>query len=167
MHMRQNFFRVNLKILADIQGNSQRLKNMVYGNDAVLPDNLINLDEAWEGIFFLLTGESIGSYDQALPPLSWILVGPNDIDQNQDMGYGPASYTDIEQTRQIDLALKEISIDELSQRFDSATMLEKDIYPAIWDNENALDYLIQHFKNLKAFYHMASMQNEAVILFHN
>ena len=58
-------------------------------------------------------------------------------------------------------------MEELSQRFDAAIMLEKDIYPDIWDDENALDYLLQYFEDLKTFYQMAYMQNEAVILFLN
>lgn len=167
MSMIQNFLRVNSETLNSFLSDSHLLRNMVYSKEAIHLNNLIDIDKAWEGIFFLLTGESIGTYDQALPPLSWLLVGPNDIDRNQDMGYGPATYTDIEQTRQIDLALQEISAAELTQRFDSITMLEKDIYPTIWDDENALDYLLQYFEDLKAFYHMAALQHEAVILFLN
>ena len=167
MSMVQNFLRVNLETLNSFLTDSHSLSKMVYSKEAIHLDNLIDIDKAWEGIFFLLTGESIGTYDQASPPLSWLLVGPNDIDRNQDMGYGPATYTDIEQTRQIYLALQEISIDELTQRFDSATMLEKDIYPDIWDDENALDYLLQYFEDLKAFYQMATLHHEAVILFLN
>ncbi|OOG18542.1 hypothetical protein BWD42_00720 [Sphingobacterium sp. CZ-UAM] len=165
--MIQNFLRVNSETLNSFLTDSRLLRNMVYSKEAVHLNNLIDIDKAWEGIFFLLTGESIGTYDQASPPLSWLLVGPNDIDRNQDMGYGPATYTDIEQTRQIDLALQEISAAELTQRFDSIMMLEKDIYPTIWDDENALDYLLQYFEDLKAFYHMAALQHEAVILFLN
>ncbi|PUV24742.1 YfbM family protein [Sphingobacterium athyrii] len=167
MSMIQNFLRVNLETLNSFLADSSVLSDMVYSKETIHLDNLIDIDKAWEGIFFLLTGESIGTYDQASPPLSWILVGPNDIDRNQDMGYGPATYTNIEQTRQISLALQDISMEELSQRFDAATMLEKDIYPDIWDDENALDYLLQYFEDLKAFYQMAYMQNEAVILFLN
>ncbi|MDF2516020.1 MAG: hypothetical protein K0R59_1316 [Sphingobacterium sp.] len=167
MSMIQNFLRVNSETLNSFLTDSRLLRNMVYSKEAVHLNNLIDIDKAWEGIFFLLTGESIGTYDQASPPLSWLLVGPNDIDRNQDMGYGPATYTDIEQTRQIDLALQEISAAELTQRFDSIMMLEKDIYPTIWDDENALDYLLQYFEDLKAFYHMAALQHEAVILFLN
>ncbi|WP_343558605.1 YfbM family protein [Sphingobacterium sp.] len=167
MSMIQNFLRVNSETLNSFLTDSHLLRNMVYSKEAIHLNNLIDIDKAWEGIFFLLTGESIGTYDQALPPLSWLLVGPNDIDRNQDMGYGPATYTDIEQTRRIDLALQETSAEELTQRFDSITMLEKDIYPTIWDEENALDYLLQYFEDLKAFYHMAALQHEAVILFLN
>ncbi len=167
MSMIQNFLRVDSETLDRFLADSRILSNTVYSKESIGLDNLIDIDKAWEGIFFLLTGESIGTCDQAIPPLSWLLVAPNDIDRNQDMGYGPATYTTIEQTRQIHLALQEISPEELRQRFDATTMLEKDIYPDIWDDENALDYLLQYFEDLKVFYQMAALHHEAVILFLN
>ncbi len=46
-------------------------------------------------------------------------------------------------------------------------MTELDIYPTIWDEADAVDYLLEHFKIVKEVYAEASKNGEAIITFIN
>ncbi len=78
---------------------------------------------------------------------------------------GPANYRTPEQTKEISLQLSKLDKDFLKKRFDPSKMNQLGIYPdGIW-SEEMLEYLIEYFDDLKAFYAIASKNNEAIISF--
>jgi hypothetical protein len=113
------------------------------------PDSL-DLDKAWHGLHFLLTGTAWGG----TPPLNFIVAGGDTIG-DVEVGYGPARAFTPEQLAEVSRALDAISSDTLRQRFDPAKMTELDIYPSIWDRDPAdddtLGYVIEYFEMLKPF----------------
>lgn len=167
MGMIGNYLRVSKVELAEYLENSTKLEDRVYSDTNHNDIKLIDVDKSWEGLFFLFTGKSLATSSQATAPLSWTLMAPQEIDNEQDMGYGPATYTTSEQTKEISVALNNLTLEELKARYNGQLMNDLGIYPEGWDNVESLDYLIENFISLKDFYHKASTEDEAVIIFLN
>lgn len=164
MSMIANFLRVSSSELEDYKHDSTKLQNRIYGNDNSEDDHLIDIEKAWAGIMFLLTGETIETMSDNL----WrVIYNPQLIDENQDLGYGPASYLTAEQVKELNSEISDIKVKELKKNFDPDKMLANDVYPAIWDEDDSFDYLLGYFDKLQGFYKQASENNEAVISFMN
>jgi hypothetical protein len=91
---------------------------------------LVDLDKAWHGAHWLLTG-SVWEGDW---PLSFILKGGTDLDYDGPWNSPPRTFTPAE-TREIADALARVSEDELRARFKPDEMMQAEIYPEIWDRE--------------------------------
>jgi hypothetical protein len=165
MGMTGNLFRVTAKDLEEFLKDSSLLNTKVYSEDSDSENDLLELDKSWEAIFYLLTGHRIAEIEDAKPPLSWILFSGQIIDEEQDMGYGPAHYIDSGQVKQLNKELDKITIGEVRQRYNGKQMDEAGVYPEVWSEEWALDYLINYFELLKDFYKTAEKENKAVITF--
>jgi len=166
MGMIQSYLRVDNETLNTIIEDSRRLEDLVFKQDNTNNENFLDLDKAWEGVFFIITGQSFADAALEGGPLLGILMGPTEIDPDQDMGYGPATYTTAEQTRDIYNAIKDLTKEELSENYEPGRMTEEGIYPDIWeDDENALEYLLDYFDDLKNFYKKAAETGEVVITF--
>ena len=159
-----NLFRVTTKDLEEILKDSSLLETKVYSEESINANDLLDLDKSWEAIFYLLTGHCIAEIEDAKPPLSWTLFSGQIVDEEQDMGYGPAHYIDADQVK---LLNKEITMDDLRQKYSGKQMDEVGIYPEIWNEAESLDYLIDYFGQLKEFYRTAENENKAVITFVN
>ncbi|WNG20318.1 YfbM family protein [Cystobacter fuscus] len=120
------------------------------GEDAGRSESRLDLDKAWHGLHFLLTGTDWGGQ----PPLNFIVAGGETLG-DVDVGYGPARAFTPEQLAELSRALDAISSDALRQRFDPAKMMALDIYPSIWDRDPAdddtLGYVLDYFEMLKSF----------------
>lgn len=167
MGMIAKYLRVSQAELETYSKDSSKLEDRIYREDNAEDPNLINLDKAWEGIFFLLTGAGLSNIEDAKEPLSLLLNTALEIDPEQDMGYGPAMYNTISQVKEISAALNIITTDDLYTRYDAEKMTALGVYPEIWDEEDAVEYLIEKFDMLKAFYNDAVSEQHAVIFFIN
>lgn len=166
MGMIQSYLRVDNDTLNAFIEDSSRLEDIIYRDDINDNENFLDLDKAWEGVFFIITGQSLADAVVEGAPLLGILMGPKEIDPDQDMGYGPATYVTAEQTKEIYNAIKDLTEEELSANYDPNRMAEEGVYPDIWqDDENALEYLLDYFNDLKNFYKKAVEQGEAVVMF--
>jgi len=166
MGMIQSYLRVDNDTLNAFIEDSSRLEDIIYSDDITNNENFLYLDKAWEGMFFIITGQSLAEAEEEEAPLLGILMGPTEIDPDQDMGYGPATYTTAEQTRVIYNAIKDLTKEELSANYDPNRMEEEGVYPDIWQNdENALEYPLDYFDDLKNFYKNAVENGEAVVTF--
>lgn len=162
-----HYLRVSKEELDTYLEDSSKLEDRVYTENDQGDANLLDIDKAWEGLFYLLTGKSLNTCEEAIPPLSWILNSANEIDSDQDMGYGPASYTTIEQTKELSTAMDAISVEELKSKYDGVVMMGLGIYPEVWNEAEAVDYLIENFLLLRLFYNKASDNDQAMISFIN
>jgi Domain of unknown function (DUF1877) len=167
MSMIGNYLRVTNEELQEYLKDSSKLESRVYDERDSEDPNLLDVDKSWEAIFFLLTGQSLASSDEAVPPFSWILLGSNEIDPDQDMGYGPATYTTAEETKDLSAAINKISTDEIKSRYNGSEMNKAGIYPEVWTESESAEYLFGNFNSLKDFYTTASTNNQAVIIFIN
>jgi len=162
MSMIGNLLRVKKSELDEYLQDSSLLEERIYQDDAEEP-NLIDIDKAWEGIIFLLTGSNLA---EAEDPLVAILFSGQLLDEEQDLGYGPAHYLTPEQVVELNDELAKFSVEDLKEKFNTEKMMELGVYPEIWDEgDQAFDYLSEYFLILQQFYSTAAANNEAVITY--
>ena len=125
-----------------------------------------DLDKAWHGLHFLLTGAADGGNT----PLDFLVVGGDDVG-TVDVGYGPARVLRPALVAEIALKLVALPDAELQSRFDGAAMSTEKIYPDIWERDPAdddtLGYLMENLVGLrKAVADAAAMGHGLVIILH-
>jgi hypothetical protein len=85
-------------------------------------------------------------------------IGPDDY-------YGPARLLSAERVAAVHGALSAVDRTALRARYDAAALSAADIYPQIWDEEGeALDYLLENYEELRAFYAAAAAGGSAVLV---
>lgn len=124
-----------------------------------------DLDKAWHGIHFMLTGDGGGG---AMPQATLLLGGVQIGDI--DVGYGPARALSPEDTARFHEHISAISAEDFDSRFDAQAMLDQQIYPDIWDRDLAGDpdgrpYVNDFFQDLKEIFAEAAGANEGMIIF--
>lgn len=121
-----------------------------------------DLDKAWHGIHYLLTG-SVWEGDE---PLNFLIAGGETIGEI-DVGYGPARCIKSDHVRTINEILSRISIEDFKLRFEPDKMMANEIYPEIWDRKDEdgnLDYLIEYYEGLKHFISNAARNKMGIII---
>src|SRR5690349_8374146 len=144
-----NFVRVPTKQVVALRARPDRIKKVLYPDhdDTVMSDDVhLDVDKAWNGIHFLLTGDE-ASGDL---PLGFILGGEplGDI----DVGYGPARAFDAVEVHSIAAALEPLTRDVLAKRFDPAQLRAHSVYPGFadgWNQPDDRDYLLDHYDALR------------------
>ncbi|WP_236582261.1 YfbM family protein [Sphingobacterium spiritivorum] len=164
MGMIANLLRVTTSELEAYLKDSSLLEDSIY-NDEEDTENLVDIDKSWDGIIFLLTGQSLAT---AKHNLVRILFSGQIIDEEQDLGYGPAHYLTAEQVAELNGEISAITIADLKQRFNPEKMNELEIYPIIWDEgDDAFDYLADGFLTLQNVFAEATKNKEAIITIMN
>lgn len=159
-----NLLRVSKTELETYLNDSSLLEDVIY-NEESENENLVDLDKTWDGIIFLLTGQSFGNSNHKL--LSVLFSGQL-IDEEQDLGYGPAHYLTPEQVADLNAEISSISIADLKQKFNPQKMVEEEVYPEVWEEDDEVfDYLAEGFETLQKVYADATKNNEAIITFIN
>ena len=129
------------------------------------PGGSLDVDKAWHGLHFLLTGTAW----EGDPPLNFILGG-EEIGE-EDVGYGPARGITNAELREVAAALEPITGDTLRARFDPAKMTALDIYPDIWkrppEEDDTVGYLLEYFELLKPFIVKGAADGFALITYLN
>ncbi len=166
MSMIAYFYRVTNEKLAAYLEDSRLLDEDIAAEDLEGHDpELIEIDKSWDGILYLLTGNTLDSLESADPLLASVIIGKQVIDENQDMGYGPANYNDPAQVNEIAAALLAKPGAALKTVFDSFKMTELEIYPGRWDDPGAWEFIETCYEQLRRFYATAAKKEQAVITF--
>jgi hypothetical protein len=109
-----------------------------------------DLDKAWHGIHYLLTGTAW----EGAPPLNFLVQGGREVG-TIDVGYGTARAFAADEVIKIDRALAGLTDEGLRGRFRPDHMMKLKIYPEIWDRDPAdddtLSYLMESVAALRAF----------------
>jgi hypothetical protein len=127
---------------------------------AEVGDTEVDLDEAWHGIHYLLTGSVLPNDTLA----SKVIMSGEEI--GPDHGYGPAMLLKPDEVRAIAQLLQETTPDMLRKRFDPMEMARAGVYPGIWvklDRKQTLGFLLNYYRDLVAFYRRAAKRGQAVI----
>jgi hypothetical protein len=155
------FTSLSPEALQKLQAEPDLIEEYLYPDDGDSePPNYIDLDKAWHGIHYLLTGQAEGG----LEPHSLAVFGGEEF--GPEVGYGPARFLTVEQVLSVAGVLSELSPEALGKRFNAKDMEAKDIYPdAIWvrDGQEALNYALEGYQQLQVFYRDAASRGEAVI----
>jgi hypothetical protein len=162
MGMIANLLRVTTTELETYLQDSSLLEERIYDENATEDRNLNDVDKAWDGIIFLLTGQNIQNADH---PLVQVLFSGQLIDEEQDLGYGPGHYLTPDQVKDLSDQISKITTEDLKKKYNSKKMNELDVYP-IWD-EDSFDYLAENFKLLQQIYAEAANNDQAIITFLN
>ncbi|HEX5685175.1 MAG TPA: YfbM family protein [Ideonella sp.] len=161
MGMAVCFAAVGPDTLARLRAAPDDIKHYLHPDDGEGPPHETDVDKAWHGIHYLLTGTA----REGREPFSWAIMGAEDI--GPDLGMGPARLLTPEQVIRLAAALDSLTTDELSARFDPQAMQDKGIYPeGIWlrDRDDALQYLLENFALMADFYREAAARGDGVLL---
>ncbi|MGA5304935.1 YfbM family protein [Nucisporomicrobium flavum] len=119
----------------------------------------VDLDKAWHGIHFLLTGNAW----ETTPGAGEAILGGEPV--GEDTGYGPARLLPAESVAAVAAGLRDLDAAALRARYDAAALEDAEIYPGIWDEEDVFEtYLGPNFDKLRAFYLTAAAEKQAVLL---
>jgi hypothetical protein len=136
----------------------QERREVYLPEDYVSPEDFIDLDKAWHGIHFILTG----TIENGLPPSCYLLtdgivVGPSvlnnsNTDRERILGEIDRALLN-EQVKSFSEHLDTISDDEIKQRFFRSIPSMQDVYPGGWKvyPEDYCLYLLDNFNILKSF----------------
>jgi len=123
-----------------------------------------DLDKAWHGIHYLLTGTAV----EGRPPLDFLVSGGREVG-TIDVGYGPARVLSAAEAQAAHEALARIGDDDLRARFNPADMTKKKIYPEIWDrdpkDDDTLGYLLEYTRILRDFLAQAVEHRQGLVVF--
>jgi len=164
MSMIGNFLTVSQEELDGLIADPGSVPDFLYpGGGECLPVGLLDVDKAWHGIHFLLTGSE---WEGALP---WSLVIMGGTPIGPDIGYGPARFLSPNQVHDVAQALQSLSRDELAKRYSPKTMDQIGIYPQIWerDGNDGLEYLLAYYDEVVKYYQDASAKKQAMLLYLN
>jgi hypothetical protein len=115
----------------------------------------LSLGKAWNGLGYLLNGlcdeDPMGG-----KPLRGV-----------DAGYGPPGLLTPEEVQKCAHELAAIDEQVLRDRFDPKGMDSEDVYPNVWHEEgdDNLDWLLETFRSVRAFYQEAAQRGDAVLYF--
>ncbi len=149
--------------LARLRNEPETLLEYLYPNDGEddPPPNCIDVEKAWQGIHYLLTGEAEGGAE----PLSLAVFGGEAFGP-EDVGWEAARFLTPEQVVEVSAALSGLTREELLSRFNPKDMAAKDVYPeGMWRGEGkgAFGFLMDFYPTLVAFYRDAAARGDAVI----
>ena len=130
----------------------------------------MDIDKAWGGILYLLTGKAFasGSPEDEVDSLNRIFFSAQLFDEDMDVGYGPAHYLTPEQVAGIHRKIASLTEAELKARYNPEAMnKEKKLYPSLDWNEKIFDYLYFHFQALQSFFATVASRGESIVTFLN
>ena len=123
-----------------------------------------DLDKAWHGIHYLLTGTAY----EGEGPVSYLLAGGQEVG-DIDVGYGPVRALTPSEVQDFRRAIAGLSVEDLRARFNPEEMMELGIYPDIWDRDPAEDdtlaYCLEYFKTLRDFVDAAASKNQGLLIY--
>ncbi len=165
MGMILNFLKIEQNQLDIFKEDSSKLAHRIYQAENESDPDFLDIDKSWDGIIFLLTGQSV---QNASGDFVKLIFSGNLIDPNQDLGYGPAHYLNPNEVSELYAKLQQINTEQLKINFNAPIMNTLEVYPNIWDDgQLAIDYLIDNFINLRNFYADAAKKNQAIIMILN
>ena len=128
----------------------------------------MDIDKAWSGILYLLTGKAFasGSTEDEVDSLNRIFFSGQFFDEDMDVGYGPAHYLTPEQVAGIHSKIASLTEADLKARYDTEAMNEEEeLYPSLDWNEKIFEYLYFHFQALQSFFTTAASKGEAIVTY--
>jgi hypothetical protein len=128
MSMIGNFQHATDEEIAQLLAQPDRIHAFLHGEGDYEDRADLDIEKAWHGIHFLLTGSDWGGEE----PLNFLVSGGVKVG-DEDVGYGPARAFTSARVREIDAALARISAQDLRARYDAQKLDREGIYPHIWD----------------------------------
>lgn len=148
--------------LDQLKADPYRMEEFLYPDDGEgEPPHCQDIDKSWHCIHFMLAG----STDVSAEPLSWAILGGEEI--GDDVGYGPARILEPQQVQSIAAALSKIDEATFKAKFNPKAMQAANVYLSemcVRDGEEAFEYLLENYRILLAFYQSAAARGDGAIL---
>ena len=160
MGMIATFTAVSSDTLTSLRSNPGASPGALFEqNDGHENLNSVDVDKAWQGIHYLLTGTAY----EGDGPLAWVIMGGQPLDEHNTSEH--VRFLDADSVKQIAAALTEVDVEKLRARYNPQTMEEKKIYPGVWlrDGDFGLKYILDYFAILKKFYIDTAARGDAVV----
>src|SRR5512145_2276037 len=129
MSMIGNYRRITREQLAMLQADPSAVPAFLYIQEPP-PGHHIDLDKAWHAIHFMLHGQTW----EGTGPLYDAVLGGEPLGQ-EDVGYGPARFLTPEEVKATAVALDEVSVSDLLEKFDAQELNDNNVYPEHWTGE--------------------------------
>jgi hypothetical protein len=151
------------QIMTGLPSNSRSIPPAAR-KSAVVPAQdlgaLLELEKAWHGLHYLLTGNA----QEATPGAGQAVLGGTDI--GPDLGYGPARLLTPGEVATVSAALAVLTPDILRARFDPVALDEAEVYPSGWaERDENSQWLLDAFEDLQKFYATAAANGSGVLLY--
>lgn len=163
-----NFRQVSQDELEKLLREPERIEEFIYPEGEEEPE-ILCIDKAWDGIRFLLTGNSsLEEYPNFDPNnlLNNVIFGGQTLGENIDLGYGPCRYLTPAQVVEVNQALLKITKEELVNKYNSKIFQESEIYPFKWE-EADLEYLLEYWNEIILYYRDASNRGNGMLFYIN
>lgn len=141
----------------------EAIEDYLYEDESSNDENQIDLDKAWHGIHYMLTGDPWAG----AAPYCYLLSEGKEVG-DIDVGYGAARALTSAEVNAFNDAIAKIDNADFRKRFNPKAMMSNDIYPSIWDRDpkedDTLEYLSEYFEELKTFIQRTKDQNKGLII---
>lgn len=128
----------------------------------------IDLDKAWHGLHYLLTGTAWSSQE----PACYLVAGGEQIgdEEEHDIGYGTARLLSPVQVAAFASVVAILTPAEIQKRLNPQEMTRLEIYPEVWsrvsqDAQDNYGYLVEYATELQGFLGRAADQQRAVVIY--
>lgn len=120
-----------------------------------------DLDKAWHGLHFLLTGTAWEGEE----PACYLVRGGEDLGDADELGYNVIQALSPPRVQRLAAFLNSLSRQELERRFDPERMMALDIYPEIWTRDSACEYLLDASDELRTFVNTLGDSGDGAIVY--
>jgi hypothetical protein len=150
---------VTPQLLEECKRNPALIQQLL--DEAAAGAGALNLDKAWNGVHWLLTG-NIAPGDT---PASRIIYGGTEI--GEDIGYGPARYLSPQEVREAASELSKMAQESMIHRYNPQEMDEAGVYPSGWadDPKESLAWLLESYQRLVPYFLDAAAKGNAMLTF--
>jgi hypothetical protein len=93
-----------------------------------------------------------------------VVLGGEPLDEAGDWGYGPPRRLAADQVAAAAQEMGGLPWDRLVAGVTPADLGEADVYPHIWDESDAFDYVRPYYEALSAFFGTAAREGDSVLL---
>jgi Domain of unknown function (DUF1877) len=142
--------------------------------------NYLELNKAWGGLHFLLTGKGLEDTYSVTSPLEWVTLGNHSVGGEDDSNFGnlvPDTWMGVryllpDEVRQVSEVLSKVSYEHLAVNYAPQVMDEKDVYPSdselkMWqrDGDRGLSWILPYFSNVVSFYQQAASEGKVMLMY--
>mgnify|MGYP001236529141 CR=1 FL=1 len=159
MSMSAHYLAITAGQLDALRALAVRVEELIFDPDA--EPRTLDIDKSWEAIPFVLkraSGRSEGGFAD-------LILGAQEV--GADLGMGPACYLTQAQVRHVAHELLAFSDERFAAAFSPPELDAAKVYPRIWvrDGQDGLDYLLAHFRHLRAFFADAAAGDQAMLVY--
>jgi hypothetical protein len=169
--MKAYLVRVNTKDSEKIINSSEAVESVIKQAQNKT-SHILNLDDSWCAIHFVMTGEYPVPKDEAQRRgISWnddslenVILGGSPTPYTTS--WGVARYLNPQEVARMTEQLVSLTVDKFKEWYDPEELMEEQMPPGNWDeSDEARDWLVNYFKKLVEFYRTAAGVGDGILIY--